>query len=775
MPQEEPQSEPIDIRLYIGMLFFRWKVIVVCFLYALLGGVLYINLTTPEYRANAAILVYHDPLITVTKAARQWASPVKHARMLSGREVRNRAVDKLFEKWGEQMGGRRAMDLRVNTAPRGSTVAISVNSPKREYAIEFLNTLIAEHEATWKSEQQQSMSDSMKMLEEELTVTEEKIETAQQGVIEYTRLNDLTRQEIRASVEDSFIKGVVTRRTALETELFMMETAYPDLKESNFAVISAVDRLARGVATASTAGSEETDTSNSGESASRSREDKWLEDAFDEQDIEKLVSQEGEAKASSDPLTGWVNLRVRLLQLQQKKKELEANLGPMHPRVREVADQIAQVTSQLKLAAELQLAQLKDKHKSMLILVKSLEAVEYKWSAKQLQTLINQTELSKLNDRVKRYKGNYSTLFARYHEMRIAEETKTERFSVAQPATAGFSPVWPDAGKVLLVAIVVGLGSGFGIAFALQFLDNKIQSIKDVEKDLGMEFLGGVPFWVHSGLERTIRPIVTEEHSTGAIEAYRALRTNLTTSMANLNEKILFITSADSREGKTLTALNLAIMTAKMEKKVLLVDFDLRRGRLHRSLGTGKEPGVSDALRQRISLREIVKETRIENLFLAPSGSSIDGSAELMQQSNLLEMLVELQDYYDYIFVDTSPILRVTDTVILTTQGIGAVVYVARVNHTPKPLIKYSLNMLKEANILGLIMNSIEMHKISSLYYAYQYPNYAYYSNAYAYGYNYYHYGEQRGKSKQFRRKNPVDEAKKSISRWFRGTFFPMQ
>lgn len=110
---------------------------------------------------------------------------------------------------------------------------------------------------------------------------------------------------------------------------------------------------------------------------------------------------------------------------------------------------------------------------------------------------------------------------------------------------------------------------------------------------------------------------------------------------------------------------------------------------------------------------------------------------------------MSVQDDYDYILVDTSPVLRVTDTVILATEGIGVVLYVARVNRTPKPLIRYSLDMLKDARVLGLIMNSIEMHKVSSLYYAYQYPNYAYYSNAYSYGYSYYDYGDDRRKRKR--------------------------
>ena len=105
MPQEEPQSDPIDIRLYIGMLFFRWKVIVVCFLYALLGGVLYINLTTPKYEATSGISIFRDPLTTVTKTGAQWSSSGKHAQMLSSGDLRDRVVNQLFETWGEQIAG----------------------------------------------------------------------------------------------------------------------------------------------------------------------------------------------------------------------------------------------------------------------------------------------------------------------------------------------------------------------------------------------------------------------------------------------------------------------------------------------------------------------------------------------------------------------------------------------------------------------------------------------------------------------------------------------
>jgi tyrosine-protein kinase Etk/Wzc len=329
--------------------------------------------------------------------------------------------------------------------------------------------------------------------------------------------------------------------------------------------------------------------------------------------------------------------------------------------------------------------------------------------------------------------------------------------------------------KILLIALVAGLGSGFGLALVVHVLDNKIQSISDVEKELGITYLGGVPFWVHSGLESSIRPIVTEEHSTGAVEAYRALRTTLINALNKINERIVFVTSADSKEGKTLTALNISILIAQMGKKVLLVDMDLRRGRLHRSLGLEKEPGVTDVLKEGVALRDVIQKTKVENLYLAPAGSSIDDSAELLQSSDLMNMLVEMQNEYDYIMVDTSPVLRVTDTVIVASQGVGVAVYVARANHTPKPLIRYSLEMLKDAKVLGLIMNSIEMHKISSLYYAYQYPNYAYYSNAYAYGYNYYYYGDGAEDEKRHRRRKGQRGRGGTFGQWLKGTFLPVK
>jgi receptor protein-tyrosine kinase len=298
-----------------------------------------------------------------------------------------------------------------------------------------------------------------------------------------------------------------------------------------------------------------------------------------------------------------------------------------------------------------------------------------------------------------------------------------------------------------------------------------------VENELGFPFLGGIPYWADSGLDSSIRPIVIEEDSIGAVEAYRALRTLVVTALNKNNEKILLITSADSKEGKSLTSLNLAIMLTQMEKKVLLIDMDMRRGRLHKSLGLEKEPGVSNVMKDNIPMKQVIVPTRFKGLHFMPTGTTVENSAELFQTSDVKALLESIRNEYDYIVIDTSPVLRVTDTVILSTLGVGAFLFVARVNRTPKPMIKYAITLLKDAHILGVIMNSIELHKISSIYYAYQYPNYAYYSNAYRYGYDYRDSGDGVGDGKRQRWKRRVswDRKWREMAKWMRRTFLPME
>jgi len=750
------EENKIDFRIYLSVMLFRWQLIALCFLYTMLGAVAYLYLAPKTYESNTKIMIYRDPLLTVSNEGAQWTSLHTHTYMLNNEKLHERVMNKLAEAWADRLGGRHRMNPKIAISQvRGINpmVSVAVQSRNKDYTAAFLSLLIDEHREEWQTVQRQARNSAGGMLEQELARLDQKIRTAEDDLIEYQRLHDIARVEARGTMESRHLSALMERRNQLTTELMLLEAQYPALDGANAAVISDVARLTRATG-----------------------EIKPSESSRDEEEApvpggETKSAKEDAAQQTDETIQGFQNLRVRLMRLEADQAELLKVLKDDHPRLKAVRDEIKSIQDQLASMAEVQMRNLRDRHRALSIQLNAIETAEYKWQAKNLTASQRQAEYSRLRSEVGRLAAHYNTLYTRLHDMRVSEELKSEHF-VPEDITTREDPVWPDPLKILMAALAGGLGLGFGLAFLAQVVDNKVQTIKDVENILGVRFLGGIPYWAHSQLESSIRPIVTEEHSTGAIEAYRALRTSVLAELAKKHEKILMITSADSREGKTLTALNLSIMVVQMGKRVLLVDMDLRRGRIHRSLGLDREPGVTDVLRHGKSLREVIQPARIENLFVAPSGGDIDDSAELLQTVDVRGFFVDVQDDYDYIFVDTSPVLRVTDTVIFASQGIGQVLYVARVNFTPKPMIRYSLDMLKDANILGLVMNSIEMHKISSLYYAYQYPNYAYYSNAYAYGYDYYY--DEKGGNRRSRRQIRWRKQLEHAGAWIRKTLMPM-
>jgi capsular exopolysaccharide synthesis family protein len=749
--------------MYIGIVLLRWQIIVVCFLYALLGGVLYITFAPKEYRAEGKIMIYRDPTLRMANPAGK--THMNHRYLMRSDKLRSRVVDKLMPKWGEKMGNRQTMMLPVNIhGVRGvrSMLSVSVRTRHREYGEEFLDLLLKEHWKHWQDIQMDATDEAVGLLETKLAELRESIEEAENRLIEYKRLYDIPRLEAKGSMESRYLQALMSRRNALTTELLMLEAQHPVLKDENVGVITDVARLTR-----ETGAIEPVRGEGGSEAEVEEGEGGNLE-------MSKRRVQPTEQEVMEE--RGWRNLRVRLEELKQKEERLSENLKPEHPRIVEVRNEIGRIENKLDVAAKIAADKLKDRHRAIKIAIEALESAEYKWKGKNVLASQRRAELSRIANVLERYEENYNTLYERLHDTRVSERLKAQNFEIVEPVKAGKNPVWPDAGKILMMVLVLGLGAGAGITVLAQIMDNRIQSVEDIEKGLGIPFIGGVPYWAHGGLERAVRPIVTEEHSAGALEAYRSLRTTILNELDKRGEKVAMFTSADSREGKTLTVLNIAILTAQMGKKVLLVDMDLRKGRLHRSLDVDREPGISDVLRSGTPLKDFVLESQYENLSFIPTGSAVDDAAEILQSADLRDVFDEAIDEYDYIFMDTSPVLRVTDMAIIASQGLGISLFISRADATPKPLVKYALDMLSEARVLGLILNSIEFNKVGSLYYSYQYPAYAYYSNAYAYGYDYYYYdyGDKRGQRKSRGRRHPLKGIKQNASRWFRRMFLPM-
>lgn len=209
-------------------------------------------------------------------------------------------------------------------------------------------------------------------------------------------------------------------------------------------------------------------------------------------------------------------------------------------------------------------------------------------------------------------------------------------------------------------------------------------------------------------------------------EAYKALRTNVTFSLPDDGCKIIAVTSANASEGKSINCLNLAITFAETGAKVLLIDCDLRRPTIARFLGKVAAPGISNVLVYLNKLDDVIKETAYKNLDVIFSGEIPPNPAELLGAKVTGEVLQELSQKYDYIFLDTPPVNQVTDTVVLSKFISGVVVIVLQ-NSTEKGALADAVGQLKfvGAKILGFILNGVPTEGAYGGYkYSYKYNRY---------------------------------------------------
>ena len=772
MPMPTPdhlEEKKVDPRIYLGILVFRWKLIVICFLYCLLGGVAYLQFAPKKYDTSATIMIYRDPSTQIEGQGYHWSQSQTHMALLQNEGFQMRVVESLTPRWLKRLGGDMDELLPKNcnysvsqvvgpgnsarsggTAGGGIFLRLALKNSHPAYARAFLKEVIKEFKIQRELVKQESYGSAGRILEDELTRLRDQIRSAEDDVIEFQRVNQMEYVQAKGSLELGYLNQLVGRQQQLSTEKWMLEVQYPKLKGQTMELIQSA--LSMTKATGLISPKSDTGMTNEFETG-------------------LSIKEQEQVGVASDDGQSWQDARLKLARLEQERKNLAVYTQPENPKLRSLDNEIAVIKRDIDLQSEFQYSKIKDRMSAIAYQLDALEEAQRRWRNSYLMASKKTSDFRQLKATVERLEKMYSGLQQKLNDVRVDQEIKGDHFVILQPVRTDPIPTWPDPLKVLIAVLVAGLGGGFGLAMVAYFMDDKVQSVMDVESAVGVPFLGGVPFWVHGDLTNRVRPIVSDEHRSGAAEAYRALRTNVLSAVEKAGKKVVLFTSADSKEGKTLTTLNLAIMMAKTGKKVLLLDMDLRRGLLHKSFECERSPGIVDILRENKPLTDVIRQTPHDNLWFAPAGSIDRNTSELLHSVDLEAFFGPVLEQYDYILLDTAPVLRVTDTVILAGCPLICVIYVAHANRTSKPTIKYSLDMLGDVHIIGMIVNSIEMHRISSLYYAYQYPNYAYYSYAYRYGYNYDLYDEHGRRMAM----GPWGNMRRIVTRWFRRTFLPSE
>lgn len=329
----------------------------------------------------------------------------------------------------------------------------------------------------------------------------------------------------------------------------------------------------------------------------------------------------------------------------------------------------------------------------------------------------------------------YDIVLQRLKEADLAAMLRTNNVQLLDSALVPKLPVKPNRKVILLVAVLIGLAGGVGLAVLFEQLDSSVKTHDDVEKELGLPFLGIVPTIREEGQEQLSegeRGRNRDLHShrrpkSSVAECVRSVRTNLLFMTPDKPLRRLLVTSSSPQEGKTTVATNIAIAMAQSGSRVLLVDSDMRRPRVHRAFGLPNDVGLSSAILQQTRLDEAVQQTVVPNLSVLACGPIPPNPSELLHTARFKQLVQEMEGRFDRVIFDSPPVAAVTDALVLAAE-VDGVVLVIKSGRTPRELAVRTRHALDDVNarIFGVVLNDVDLERRGYGYY-YYYQRYGYY------------------------------------------------
>ena len=413
--------------------------------------------------------------------------------------------------------------------------------------------------------------------------------------------------------------------------------------------------------------------------------------------------------------------------LFNRMSELSKKYGRNHPKMVAIESELAELKKRKGVEARRVVNSLKNKYKLALAREESLKTALARQKAESLSLNKKAVQYGVLQREAESSRHMYDMLIKRFKETSLTEEMKTGNIRIIDSAETPQDPVKPNKKRNLLLAVVMGLFLGFGLALFLEYLDNTIKLPDEIKEELNIPFLGAVPAFASNGIPQRVPSDLVTIHApkSPASESYRGIRTGILFSSADKSPQVIMVTSVSPLEGKTTSAANLCVTLANAESRVLLIDADMRRPRIHKIFEMDRKIGLSSVLVGTESLKDAIVSSPVEGLDILPVGHIPPNPSEIIGSQKMGKLLDALRKKYARIIIDSPPILAVTDAVVLS-QMVDGVLLVIRSGETPRAAIQNSLAQLQTVNakILGAMLNAVGVGRDS--YYYYQYSHYYY-------------------------------------------------
>ena len=433
------------------------------------------------------------------------------------------------------------------------------------------------------------------------------------------------------------------------------------------------------------------------------------------------------------------SLQERLSELREKKAALEVTYTKEWPEVKKIDVSIKRLETELDRAATETVQRLKAEFDSAQGHENSVREMYLRQRGTTDQNTRDQIEMAAYTQRLETSKQYLNTLLQKQREVQIAQGDKGSEVSIENYSRVPRSPVGPARMRNVMLALILSLCAGIGLAFLLDFLDDTVKSLDDVDRYIhlpalamipasrGAVRLKGIPQAASGPPSESTALAMIDDVRSPIAESYRHLRTSLLLSSAGQPPRTILVTSSQPSEGKTTTAINTAFMLAQTGAQVLIIDCDLRRPRLHTQFEVSNSRGLTTWLSGEKDLDTLIQTcSKTPNLKILTSGPVPPNPAELLGSEEMRRLLGLLGERFSHIIIDSPPAISFTDASILSTM-VDGVMLVVHAGRSSRAVVRRAKQQLLDvgAHIFGVVLNNVKLES-QDYYYS------GYYSNFYS-------------------------------------------
>ncbi len=669
-------------RRYLTFARRLWWVPVLTVAVAVCGRALYLALQPAAYTSTASMWVsgkLQIPESSLYSEEFQFFFGTQ-IELLQSDKIRQRALARVHSLHPDLPST--PVGVNISQSPKSAVFLLQATGTDPVYAQAYLNALIDEYLGYKKEVRANSSDDTLTSLSEQVRQQEKELKAEQEKLSQFQQANSLAVLQEQANAAAAYLTKLNAQLSDLQIQYQVLDSATPDARGGGASATNTAPLTA--------------DPRGLGEGA----------------------------LATVVPPSEFTSARQQIQLLKIQREELSRYLRPKHPKIQSLDEQIQRGEKVIDFYRQQGQDQIDTAKQALKVKIQGVEDSIQEWEPKLMEPNRRIEEFERLKANVQRLQPLYDRLLNLLQTVDVNKNLDQEIVSVMERATPA-RLARTVAPKELLLAALAGLAAGLGLILLVARWDDRLTSMSEVTEQFEEEIVGQVPDVPPARGNGKLKLVEADDARHMFAESYRNIRSSVLFMAANggAAPKALLITSAVPSEGKTTVAANLARAMAFAGARVLLIDADLRRGSLHKLLGTGRDPGLSQLLRQPGGAEAFILPTSLPNLSFLPSGELINTSTELFLNARFDDLLRQVHQQFDQIIIDSPPVFAADDAPTLAPKMDG-VLFVLRSSFTRARLARQALDLLyqRQAKVLGLIYNRANAR--SGSYYYYKYADY---------------------------------------------------